>query len=359
MMMMMMMMMMIIIIIIIIVIIIINNVNSGGQGDVDSVDVIFTGFRRSDGKTEQEETVRPFSSQSSDEKINVTIQQLKNELKTNIPTYFNDDNSDSNNVATIDDNSSDGHAQTFLDSRFRALEQADEERVQSILDRCMIADEDTFQDKFNMKITGRKLRCLKPSTWLNDEVINFYMKMLQERDDSLCEQNENRRHSHFFNSFFAERLLATDRCYTYKNVKRWSKKLDIFEMDKIFFPINIGNMHWTLAVVYPQKKRIEYFDSMRGKGAFYTDALFRWIQDEAVTRGLNINMEEWTTYSRSHEIPQQGNGFDCGVFTIIAADFLSDNLPLLYSQSDMESFRLKIILRILNGCLDYPFTSST
>jgi sentrin-specific protease 1 len=223
----------------------------------------------------------------------------------------------------------------------------------------MRVDEDTFQDKFNMEITGRKLRCLKPSTWLNDEVINFYMKMLQERDDTLCEQNENRRHSHFFNSFFAERLLVTDRCYNYENVKRWSKKLDIFEMDKNFFPINIGNMHWTLAVVYPQKKRIEYFDSMRGKGEFYTDALLRWIQDEAVTRGLNINMEEWTTYSRSHEIPQQGNGFDCGVFTIIAADFLSDNLPLLYSQSDMESFRLKIILRILNGCLDYPFTSST
>ena len=97
---------------------------------------------------------------------------------------------------------------------------------------------------------------------------------------------------------------------------------------------------------------------MRGKGAFYTDALFRWIQDEAVTRGLDINMEEWTTYSRSHEIPQQGNGFDCGVFTIIAANFLSDNLPLLYSQGNMGLFRLKIIFRILNGCLDYPFTSS-
>jgi sentrin-specific protease 1 len=118
-------------------------------------------------------------------------------------------------------------------------------------------------------------------------------------------------------------------------------------------------MHWTLAVVYPQKKRIEYFDSMSGKGAFYTDALLCWIQDEAVTRGLNINMKEWTTYSRSHEIPQQGNGFDCGVFTIIAADFLSDNLPLHYTQNDMPSFRLKVGLRILNGCLEYPLYSST
>ena len=141
--------------------------------------------------------------------------------------------------------------------------------------------------------------------------------------------------------------------------KWWSKNLDIFEMDKIFFPINIDNMHWTLAVVYPQKKRIEYFDSMRGKGEFYMAGLLQWIKDEASTKGHDINMEEWTTYSRSHEIPQQGNGFDCGVFTIIAADFLSDNLPLQYSQSDMRLFRLKIVVRILNGYLDYPLTSST
>ena len=259
----------------------------------------------------------------------------------------------------MDENSSDGHTKTLLDSRFRLLEKTDIDRVQSTLQRCMTEDEAILKDKFNIEMTGRKLRCLKPNTWLNDEVINFYMKMLQERDDTLFERDKNRRHSHFFNTFFAERLLKTDKHYKYENVKKWSKKLDIFEMDKIFFPINIDNMHWTLAVVYPQEKRIEYFDSMRGKGKFYMDGLLQWIKDEAATKEHPINIEEWTTYSRSDEIPQQGNGFDCGMFAIIAADFLLDNLPLQYSQQNMEFFRMKIIVHILNGTLDYPFTSST
>ena len=32
----------------------------------------------------------------------------------------------------------------------------------------------------------------------------------------------------------------------------------------------------------------------------------------------------------------------CGVFTIVCADFLSDNLPFIYSQKDMLFWREKI-----------------
>jgi hypothetical protein len=38
----------------------------------------------------------------------------------------------------------------------------------------------------------------------------------------------------FFSSFFITKLLICDDGYKYANVKRWSKKIDIFEMDKIF-----------------------------------------------------------------------------------------------------------------------------
>ena len=246
---------------------------------------------------------------------------------------------------------------TLLDSRFSELDQTEINRVQEIL--LGPWTEDVIQDKYNTEITKRKLKCLGCETWLNDEVINFYMNMLQQRDISLCMLNKNRRKSHFFNSFFVERLLVTDGCYKYESVKRWTKTFTIFEMDKMFFPINICNSHWTLAVVYPPKKRIEYFDSSGGNGQIYRNGLLRWIKDEADKNGLCLIIDEWTTYSRSHEIPQQVNDWDCGMFAIIAADFLSDNLPLHYTQNDMPSFRLKVGLRILNGCLEYPLYSST
>ena len=62
--------------------------------------------------------------------------------------------------------------------------------------------------KFNIPITLEKLRCLAAPRWLNDEVINFYMCMLQERDINLCEQNSQRLKSHYFNTFFMDKLLG-------------------------------------------------------------------------------------------------------------------------------------------------------
>jgi Ulp1 family protease len=37
-------------------------------------------------------------------------------------------------------------------------------------------------DKFGIDMTNAKFRCLKPGEWLNDEIISFYMSMLNERD---------------------------------------------------------------------------------------------------------------------------------------------------------------------------------
>ena len=75
-------------------------------------------------------------------------------------------------------------------------------------------------DKFNIDMNKNKLRCLMPSTWLNDEVINFYMCMLQERDAALVAANPNRRPSHYFNSFFVHKLVDADNRYNFNNIKR-------------------------------------------------------------------------------------------------------------------------------------------
>lgn len=74
-------------------------------------------------------------------------------------------------------------------------------------------------EKYSIPMTEGKLKCLTPATWLNDEVINFYMCMLQEKDDILCARNPDRKPSHFFNLYFMSKLLEGNR-YTYKNVKR-------------------------------------------------------------------------------------------------------------------------------------------
>lgn len=139
-------------------------------------------------------------------------------------------------------------------------------------------------EKFNTPMDRNKMMCLKPSQWLNDEVINFYMCMLKERDTALCAKDPERGANYFFNSFFLDRLLVTDNGYKYANIKRWSKKIDVFKHDKIFFPVNLSNTHWTMMVVYMQRKEIHYYDSMSGSGKRYLDALKRWLVDEAMDK---------------------------------------------------------------------------
>jgi len=54
-------------------------------------------------------------------------------------------------------------------------------------------------------------------------------------------------------------------------VKRWTKNIDIFTLEKIFIPINITNTHWTLVFIDIVLKTIIYYDSYRHDGP-YADA---------------------------------------------------------------------------------------
>ena len=85
-------------------------------------------------------------------------------------------------------------------------------------------DEQLLVTTFGIPVTRRICQCLLPNLWLNDEIINYYMKMLQEWDKRLCETDPTRKPSHFFNLYFMSKLLQNDK-YTYANVKRCKNKI--------------------------------------------------------------------------------------------------------------------------------------
>lgn len=221
-------------------------------------------------------------------------------------------------------------------------------------------------ETYDIPITRTHMKCLMPNAWLNDEIINYYMAMLQARD--LAKYNKRMelssssgvkpKKSHFFNNFFVNKLMDNEtRSYVYANVRRWTRKFNIFEMDKVFCPVNVHNTHWTMAVIDVTAKTITYYDSMGGSGKRYVDGLYRYLQDEHENK-LNSKLpdiSEWKCrYGNSNNCPQQNNGVDCGVFSLCCADYISDNLPLTYTQQDITSFwRIKIANDILRGKLDY------
>jgi sentrin-specific protease 1 len=83
----------------------------------------------------------------------------------------------------------------------------------------------------------------------------------------------------------------------------------------------------------------------------YLNGLMQWIKDEGTHKknGMVVDESEWQLSDNEPNVPQQTNGNDCGVFATLCADFISDDLPLRYSQVHMEQFRVKIAAAILRG----------
>lgn len=244
----------------------------------------------------------------------------------------------------------------LIKSRKIPLTQEENSQIDNILNGPR--NDQIITDKFDFQMTRAKIQCLRPHVWLNDEIINFHMQLLQERDSKLCDIYNTRKKSHFFTSFFMEKLLISNNGYAYSNVKRWSKKFDVFALEKVFIPINISNAHWALGVIFIQKKEIHYYDSMSGSGENYLKAMVQWLVDEGrEKKNITIDSSQYKKISCHRDLPQQKNGVDCGVFTTICADFLLDNLPLTessYNQREMPYYRRKLVADICRGALQYP-----
>jgi hypothetical protein len=170
-------------------------------------------------------------------------------------------------------------------------------------------------------VQRRSIQTLRPGVWLNDEVIHYFYEALTKRDKEMCQKDSSRKRCHFFKSFFITRLFDEGNSnpklegkYDYNNVKRWSKKVpgkDIFNLDKIIFPINQCRMHWQCAVAFMQEKRIQMYDSMGSKSMHYLQSLLQYVKDEHhAKKGYPLpDAQEWRLVPCDNAItPGQRNG---------------------------------------------------
>ena len=109
-----------------------------------------------------------------------------------------------------------------------------------------------------ISITSQDYCCLEEKAFLNDTIIDFYLKWLQ----NLKMKTLNRERIHIFSTFFYKRLTMIQRkirnktCNKQSNspekrherVKRWTKGVNIFEKDFVIIPIN-QHSHWFVAVI--------------------------------------------------------------------------------------------------------------
>ncbi len=216
---------------------------------------------------------------------------------------------------------------TIRNSKTRQLLSYEQEIYDAVTEYDMIPQTDTVSNRNLWKIpmTGKDLFTLKFNAWVNDEVINYYFALLQQRNIENVQLNQH----------YPKVLLLNTAWYTqlktgYDAVKRWTKSIKIqrngwsgyqhiFQFDKIIMPININNIHWCCGCIDFEDKKLQFFNSKKGIGS--SDEFFNTISDFLVKEyndknisDINFNINEWINedqntiwlYQRDHNVVGDG-----------------------------------------------------
>ncbi|XP_067157157.1 sentrin-specific protease 7 isoform X7 [Apteryx mantelli] len=109
--------------------------------------------------------------------------------------------------------------------------------------------------KGGLGVTREDLECLEYGEFLNDVIIDFYLKylLLEKAPKHLADR------THIFSSFFYKCLTRTEKNSEgdpkvtaaqrrHKRVRTWTRHINIFSKDYIFVPVN-EESHWYIAVI--------------------------------------------------------------------------------------------------------------
>ncbi|XP_032580758.1 protein HBT1 [Drosophila sechellia] len=200
-----------------------------------------------------------------------------------------------------------------------------------------------------LSITIKDFMCLKEGSYLNDIIIDFYLRWLK---NNIIPEGQ-RDGTHIFSTFFYKRL-TTDTSPNKKKtpvaqrrherVKKWTRNVNIFEKDFIIIPFN-DQSHWILAIIcFPYLTSSVVNDDVQTPGEdipikqpliliFDSLADSKRNRDMAILRDY-LNFEYKAKHPRQRarifnrdnmpglivEVPQQENLTDCGLYLLQYAE---------------------------------------
>ena len=247
------------------------------------------------------------------------------------------------------DPTSSSSSTSTVDRHAKPLTEAEETRVKNVFQR---QDEDSKIKKIeSYEILVKHFQRLnlegKESGWLNDEIINVCMEMLQQREL----KGTTSPRVYFVNSLF--NTAPNPEIYG----RKWFQNNNLSELQWLIFPANQTNFHWWSYYVDLNSKTIYDIDSMRKEtvNEDYLKKIQKYLKFHRFAEKEEGDFKVEKLY-----VPSQNNGSDCGVFTIMFAVYFTDpekfgDLNVLQKvQPNLcnSLFRKRIGLYILNGRID-------
>ncbi|KAG6615357.1 Sentrin-specific protease 7 [Phytophthora cinnamomi] len=174
---------------------------------------------------------------------------------------------------------------------------------------------------------------LVPGEFLNDNIIDFYLRFLWRHLAPWQQQQTYFFTSHFFTQLNgtngAHELTTADPDERFARVARWTQKeTNLFEKRFLFIPIN-DSFHWSIAVLCNPGSAI-IKKHRKEKNELGADAVG---EEETIVTSFDsegIGLLE-------PNVPLQSNSSDCGVFLLMYAALIVGHFPAGVTREDLES----------------------
>jgi len=170
--------------------------------------------------------------------------------------------------------------------------------------------------------------------WISNFIIDAYLKLIKS------ESNEKNLCIEVFRWEEFERGVGN------KPVEDLLQgKGNLLQQDVVLFPCNNGqSKHWFLGVVLPKERCIIVLDSLPGPhvkpcATRRVEKMISFLQ----LADQSVDIKNWSFYANKPcEIPQQENGFDCGIFTCLYARCLATRCSMV-TQQHIPAYRQLMI----------------
>ena len=185
------------------------------------------------------------------------------------------------------------------------------------------------------------LRRLMEGGLMNDRILNFYLRMIQDRS-----QNSKKRIISLNTNFYPKLLQRG-----FNGVHGGPLDVDIIKhifhpsTHTVLIPIHLyEEQHWTLIVLNVMDRTCWHYDSLPGNRHHVVKHVLKYMK-EAFTFcfGSPLSLD-----NKLPDIPTQTNGTDCGVFLMQYAEEISRNSAHTFKQEEVPEIRKRIIFEILS-----------
>ncbi|KAI9190286.1 hypothetical protein H9P43_001719 [Blastocladiella emersonii ATCC 22665] len=217
-------------------------------------------------------------------------------------------------------------------------------------------------------IQRKEILRLVTDDWLNDEIINAFLEIVQRRLPANAPSP-----AWVFNTFFYSNIEK----HGYAKVHRWLPRPSA-EYRLIVIPINFDNRHWTLATIEYPGPVVTLYDSLPRKERLVraSKAIQQWLIDEAndpakypATAAPAEDDEDddgepavaphlaELEFRMAKGCPKQDDGSACGVFTIAFAQLALIGAVVnskVFNHAKQAGFRRRIAYELIGDQVHGP-----